>query len=70
MIDYMLDNGVVDIFIDHGVYEPKIIPDVLRLPATDKPSWTNKGDSKVEVKDVNDRNNNDSEVEYFSGSED
>ena len=77
MIGCMLDHGIVDIFIDHGIYEPKIILD---LSATDEPAWTNRDDSEVEVEDVNDRNNNDSEVEvdptyfvhieYLSGSED
>ncbi|XWS44982.1 hypothetical protein CRYUN_Cryun15aG0096700 [Craigia yunnanensis] len=80
MIGYMLDHGVVDIFIDHRVDEPKIIPDVLSLPTTNEPVGTNRNDSEVEVEDVNDRNNNDSEVEvdltysvhikYLSGSED
>ena len=71
MIGYMLDYGVVDIFIDHGIDEPEII---LNLPATDEPAEANRGDSEVEVEDVNDRNKNDSEVEvdieYLSGSED
>ena len=70
MIGCMLNHGVVYIFIDHGIDEPEIILDVLSLPATDEPAGINKGDNEVEVEYVNDRNNNDSEVEYFSGSED
>ncbi|XWS39364.1 hypothetical protein CRYUN_Cryun18bG0046900 [Craigia yunnanensis] len=80
MIGCMLDHSVVDIFINHGVDEPEIIPNVLSLLANDEPVGKKRGDSEVEVKDVNDRNNNDSEVEvdptyfvhieYLSGSED
>ena len=80
MIDYMLDNGVVDIFIDHGVDKLGIVPDVLSLLALYKLIGTHRGDSEVEVEDVNDRNNIDTEVEvdptysvridYLSGSED
>ena len=59
----MLDHGVIDIFINHGVDEPVIILDVLSLLAFDDPAKSNRGDSEVGVEDVNDRNNNDNEVE-------
>ena len=63
MKGYMLDHGVVAIFIDHGVDELVIVPNVMSLPALDEPTRRNRSDSEVEVKDVNDMNNNESEVE-------